>query len=272
MIPFLCPHCHQALLRLEHSYRCENNHCFDIAKQGYVNLLCANTQGNHGDDKGMVQARADFLNTDAYSPFSQAVCNAVKKLANEGFSLLDAGCGEGYYTVRLYESLREKLSRFEIHGIDVSKNAVIKAARREKGIAWSVGSVYSLPYDNASFSAVLSLFSPFAKEEFMRVLQPEGYLILGFPLEDHLWELKSAIYDTPYRNQPHSEDLEGFRLVDRSTLRYSIHLDSNEMIRNLFSMTPYAYNTSPKDLEKLHSLSALDTTVHFSVSVYQKNS
>ena len=271
MIPYLCPHCGNVLLKNPTSYRCEKNHCFDQAKQGYVNLLCAKNRGNHGDDKGMVSARCAFLDTNAYLPFCDTVCSLLNTVSHDDFSVLDAGCGEGYYTTRIHEALTAKCNALDIHGLDVSKNAVIHAAKRNKQIQWSVGSVYALPYPSSSFSAIVSLFSPFARDEFLRVLQEKGYLLMGIPLEDHLWELKSAIYDSPYKNRPSDEQLDGFRLLDRRELRYCFSLEGNEMIQNLFAMTPYAYNTSPKDRNKLNLLSRLEITAHFAVLLYQKN-
>lgn len=217
----------------------------------------------------MVEARTLFLEKGHYSPLREAICEAVRTTLPLGGNILDAGCGEGYYTHSLIEKSDPS---FSVYGVDVSKQAILQCCKRTKVVSWSVGSVYDLPFPDDSFHGVLSIFSPMAGEEFLRVLKKDGYLFMAIPLEDHLWELKSVVYDNPYKNSPADKTLPGFHFIDETQLRYFFHTQSQEEIKSLFAMTPYTYNTSPKDIAKLDAIDSLTVTAHFSVLIYQKGS
>ncbi len=268
MISYLCPHCKKPLTQEGRSCYCNNRHCFDYAKQEYLNLLCSNSSSNHGDDKMMVEARSRFLDNGYYAPLCKALQSEITATLPHGAALLDAGCGEGYYTHAIFEGAKDK--GLSVYGVDVSKWAILHCCKRSKEIQWSVASVYDLPFPDGCFGGIVSVFSPFAREEFSRVLAPGGYLFMVIPLEEHLWELKCAVYETPYKNNPTDNKIPGFALVSEKKLRYSFTVNSNEDLKSLFSMTPYAYNTSPRDIAKLDALSSLSATAHFSLLVYQK--
>lgn len=265
---YLCPHCHTPLTRDGNSCFCVNRHCFDYAKQGYLNLLCSNSSSNHGDDKMMVEARSRFLDAGHYAPLRDALQEEILRVLPRNVSLLDAGCGEGYYTHTIYETTKE--NGVSVFGVDVSKQAILHCCRRTKDVSWSVASVYDLPFPDRFFGGIVSVFSPFAKEEFERVLTTGGFLFMVIPLEDHLWELKRAVYNTPYKNAPSKKELSGFLLKDEKKIRYTFTLHHNDEVKSLFSMTPYAHNTSPRDMERLNVLTSLSVTADFSLLIYQK--
>ena len=271
MPELICPVCSQPLTRVEKSYRCEKGHCFDCAKSGYVNLLPPAPGGKrHGDDKLMVKARTDFLDKGYYDPLSDTVAQCVSRCENAHLHIVDAGCGEGKYTVDLLNHLTACGKTAHIVGIDISKEALICAARRSKALTLCVASTAHMPLAEGCADVVLNIFSPLMTEEFSRVLKPGGLLICAVPLEKHLWELKQLIYDTPYENPAPCEDLDGFKLAERHDLRYEIELNSSEDIVNLFKMTPYYYKTGAGDQAKAEKATHLRTTVEFGVFVYQK--
>lgn len=259
---YRCPHCHESLSEKDKFFVCPNGHLFDRAKQGYVNLLCTNNSKNHGDDREMVEARRDFLDSGAYLPLAQAIRKEAEKY---GGVILDAGCGEGYYT-----SILSGIPGSQIYGTDISKTAVIHACKRTNRVKWSVSSVYDLPFADGVFDAVVSIFSPLAHKEYRRVLKDKGKLILAVPLEEHLWELKSLVYDKPYLNKPSTDVPEGFRETARTELRYEIKLTSNSQITALFSMTPYRYNTSPQNMDRLKEINFLTAKAQFAVITLEK--
>ena len=164
---FICPVCKECLTENEKSFICRNNHNFDKAKQGYVNLLMSNKQGNHGDDKLMVKARQSFLEKGYYAPMREAVNNILGK----NNTVLDAGCGEGYYTSLFAENNT-------IFGIDVSKEALKVASRRCKNASFAVASIYELPFADNSFDVCINIFAPDSPSEFLRILKPKGRLIM----------------------------------------------------------------------------------------------
>ena len=155
-------------------------------------------------------------------------------------------------------------------GIDISKAALQEAARRETGTEWAVASCFHLPVAAQSVDLLLSVFAPYCGEEFRRVLKPRGRLLMVIPLENHLYGLKEAIYEKPYRNTVKPFELEGFTLVQKQELRYAITLTSHEEIQNLFMMTHYYYKTGAADQQKLALREWLTTPVEFAVLCYQR--
>ena len=263
-----CPKCGEVLWDLGKTLRCAGGHCYDRAKQGYVNLLMSNTASSkrHGDDKEMVLSRKSFLEKGYYKPLLQLICEKCVKYGSPDADILDAGCGEGWYTA----AVKMSLPNSSVVGVDISKEAIVEAAKRKAGIELAVASVSSLPVMDGSCDIVLSIFAPDAESEFRRVLRNGGYLIRAVPLEEHLFGLKRAVYNEPYLNPPAQYAPEGFELVERAELRYKIELQSNEDILELFKMTPYYYKTGREDQAKLLSLAKLQTEAAFCVFIHKK--
>ena len=265
---FVCPVCNSVLFEQTSKFSCENNHCFDKAKQGYVNLLMSqqSSQKRHGDDKLMVKSRRDFLNKGYYSKLCDEICLSIKRIKRFDSVLFDIGCGEGYYTTQI----KSKCDLHTVYGIDISKNALQYAAKLDNSIKYAVASAFQLPFASDSADIILNIFAPCAYDEFNRVLKNDGFLIKVVPLSEHLWELKKAVYKEPYKNKPEIKNDKLFVLADSKELKYTITLESNQDIYNLFTMTPYYYKSSKEDAEKLLKLETLTTTVHFDIEIYKK--
>lgn len=263
-----CPVCGDVLRDEGKSLKCGRGHCYDRAKQGYVNLLMSNAASakRHGDDREMVQSRRSFLEKGYYAPLLELIRSKCVRYLSADCEILDAGCGEGYYTA----GIKSALPQSSVTGIDISRDAIIEAARRRAGIELAVASVSAMPVQDLSCGAVLSIFAPDAPEEFRRVLKRGGLLVRAVPLEEHLFGLKRAVYDEPYLNPPAEYAPEGFRLIERAELRYTLRLAGNEDITALFRMTPYYYKTGRADQEKLKALTSLETEAAFCVFLYEK--
>ncbi len=255
---FICPVCGGKLFNTGSSLKCLKAHSFDISKQGYVNLLMKNVGGRHGDDKLMLGARRSFLDKGYYAPLRNAICEILGK----GHTILDSGCGEGYYTAAFAENN-------EVFGIDISKEALKMAALRCKNSEFAVASINAIPLSDNSVDAVVNIFAPESLNEFSRVLNTDGRYITAVPLERHLFSLKEAIYDNPYINPVPVTEKEGFELLSMKDVKYGIELKSNEDIKNLFLMTPYYYKTSREDQLKLEKLSKLTVEAEFLVLEYR---
>ena len=264
---FVCPVCKGELRKKEHSLVCSKGHCFDTAKSGYVNLLRTSKSGNHGDNRLMTYARRDFLSKGYYEEFCRAVTETAAKYSFDGARVLDCGCGEGYYT----HCLENELVGAEISAFDISKDAVLLASKRCKRTCLAVASSFDIPVKDASADMLLEIFSPFAADEFNRILKKDGILIMAIPLENHLYELKKAIYDKPYKNEVSGLGLDGYKLLEKREVKYGIRLENNEDIKNLFLMTPYYYKTGEKDQARLNTLQTLDTELEFCLLVYKKS-
>lgn len=264
----LCPKCAGVLRREGGSLVCESHHTFDIAASGYVNLNIKNTPS--GDSSEMVSARSRFLEIGYYEAFARAVARAAGDGAHD--IIVDAGCGEGYYSVMLARELESA----RVYGFDLSKSAVAHAAKRARrenvDAEFFVCGIFELPLADSSADVVVNLFAPCAREEFHRVLKPGGRLIMGVAGEDHLLGLKRAVYDDVYLNRPEkAETLEGFELIGHEKIKYDVTLEGAQSICDLFAMTPYYWKTSAQDREKLERLERLDTVLDFDIMIFERS-
>lgn len=271
---FRCPNCAAPLTRGAGAYHCENNHSFDIAAAGYTHLLVANQKNskNPGDDKAMVSARTAFLDAGYYAPLRDTLCAVTAEACTgkEACAVLDCGCGEGYYTAGVAAALEKAGVNAHVAGIDISKFALKKAAKRLKTGEFAVASAYHLPMADESADVLLNIFSPLALEEFHRVLKPGGVFVYVVPSALHLWEMKQVLYKKPYENEVRRDDYSGFAYLGAKSVRETIHLTCSEHIMALFGMTPYAWKTPKEGVEKLRGFEMLDTQIGFDVHIYRK--
>lgn len=272
-----CPICHSAMsLRAgmdgtAASLVCSGVkcHCYDMAASGYVNLALSG-HSNGGDSKDAVRARREFLNLGYYAPAADALAETVRRYTDpkEGI-VIDAGCGEGYYSERLAKD------GYSVAGVDVSRPAVDSAAKRfarggiEQGF-FGVASVYELPFADESASAVINVFAPCAEREFVRVLRPNGILAVMLAGPEHLMGLKKAMYDQVRKNDTRADLPLELTKIDEVRVCFEACVEGSEAVQNLFAMTPYYWRTSQEDGEKLKKLSCLTTTVDMVIAVYQK--
>ena len=268
---FLCPICGAPLERVAGRYCCPGGHSYDIAREGYVHLLPANRKHSKapGDDKAMVAARNRFLEGGWYDHLRQALCGLALDYAGDTVAFLDAGCGEGYYTAAVADSLAQAGKAVSAAGVDLSKTALKRAARRSKRVEFAVASVYHMPVGDGAASLLLDCFAPLALEEYRRVLAPGGVFLYVVPAPEHLMEMKEILYDRPYDNPDQSVEYAGFRYLDVVPVSRSLPLEG-EAIWDLFSMTPYAWKTPKEGVERLKSLERLDITAAFRIHAFRR--
>lgn len=267
---FCCPICGEALTQEEKRYACPVGHSFDLAREGYVNLLPANRQHSKapGDDRDMTVARTRFLDGGWYAPLRYALCELAEKALPPGGVLLDAGCGEGWYTSVLAKMAEDKGGRTA--GVDLSKPAVKKAARRCPAAEIAVASVYHLPLADSSVDVLVDCFSPLAAEEFARVLRSGGVFLYVVPGPRHLWELKELLYENPYENEEKEEEYPGFALEGVTVVEHTFTLADGEDIMALFGMTPYAWKTPREAVERLGQVEELTVTAQFRIHTLRR--
>lgn len=257
-----CPVCGQMLVFGEKFARCDNGHCFDVAKEGYLNLLKSSKNGDKiGDDKQSARCRRDFLNKDYYAPLRDKL---VEMLKDAQGSLLDICCGEGYYTSAIARG-----TKLDVYGFDISREMVRLAAKRGAG-KYFVANLASIPVPDESFDVATHLFAPFQEKSFSRILKPGGKLYTVIPGARHLFGLKQAVYDSPYRNDEALPQTEELKLTSTQRVDAVITLATPEDIDSVFRMTPYYFHTSPKDKEKLLAYSSLETEISFVIGCYEK--
>lgn len=268
---YKCPVCNKTLERKDNTYICENNHSYDTAKKGYVNLLLAN-QGNHfieeGDNKESIASRTSFLNAGYYSFLRDKLIEILQKYKHDYF--VDLACGEGYYTTGIHKALNSNT-----YGVDISKSGINQCCTRMRmeglqNIHFCVGNLDYLPYMDNAFDIALNCFAPIKEKEFVRVLKKDGHFLRVLPGRDHLLEMKNVLYEDTRLNEGKEESIDGFVLEDKVIIKNTAKLD-NSQIKNLFSMTPYAFKTPKSSIEKLFKLEELDITFEFVIYVYRKD-
>lgn len=273
-----CPIC-GAYLRISESGQSllcggPKTHCFDGGGGGYLPLAPRHSGG--GDSKEAVRYRTAFLSAGYYLPAAEALCELVKKYISTDGVVIDAGCGEGYYSNLVANC------GYRVAGFDLSKFAVdaaAKAAKRTRGdkpscTIYAVGSVFELPLRDGCADGVINIFAPCAPAEYARVLKKDGILIVAGAGEDHLFGLKKAVYKDPYLNESRRDlpvDGEYFNLLDKVTITFEITLTDLAHMEALFSMTPYYWRTSPTDRDKLRDCAELHTPITFDFFIYRKN-
>ena len=267
---YICPKCKAPLSFSDRTAKCAAGHSYDRAKEGYYNLLLTNVGGTHGDNKEMILSRRAFLDAGYYAPLSDALNAAVLRILPKGGIVLDGGAGEGYYTGRLAEALEKEDHAAEIYSFDISKEAVRRLAKRRADLHPAVAGVYDMPVASGSVDVLLNFFAPFAREESLRVLKKDGYLLMAVPEREHLYGLKQVLYENPYYNEVSEEIPEGFSLEESVEIREEILITDPQHIRALFEMTPYAYRTGKEGREAVYALDSLKTQIHFRLFLYKK--
>ena len=259
----ICPICQLPLFCEGRSLRCGRNHSFDVARQGYVNLLPVQQKRSlhPGDTREQVLSRREFLESGAYGPIVEAV-----KAAAEGHAgpILDVGCGEGWYAVQVADHLGAELT-----GLDISKEAVRCAAAKYKGHRWICGTAAHLPIPDDSVGVLMSMFALTMPLEFSRVLKKDGIFIQVLAAQDHLMGLKSIIYPEILLKEKDSvPTLEGFELVSSTPVRFEFTVEGPQ-IANLLSMTPHFWRISAEGAKRLKETQTLTDTASCVVNVYK---
>ena len=277
IVPFqklACPLDGTLLQRSASSWRCAAGHNFDIARHGYTNLLPVQNKRSRdpGDSKEMVAARRRFLNAGFYAPIAAAASRAIlADLSSDAVaSCLDAGCGEGYYLRQLAATSSDDRT-LSLLGLDISKWAVLSAAKQDKRANWVVGSNANLPVLSGTLDRLLCLFGFPVYAEFARALKPGGQLVQGDAGADHLRELREIIYPSvkSERNNEASAP-KGFFSRGGENVRYLLGLDSPEQIADLLAMTPHLYRANAEGRARAAALTSLTLTVDVRLTRFEQ--
>ena len=259
----ICPICQLPLASEGRTLRCGRNHSFDVARQGYVNLLPVQQKRSlhPGDTREQVLSRREFLESGAYGPIVEAVKKAA---AGHAGPILDVGCGEGWYAVQVADHLNAELT-----GLDISKEAVRCAAAQYKGHRWICGTAAHLPIADESVGVLMSLFALTMPLEFRRVLKADGIFIQVLAAQDHLMGLKSIIYPEILLKEKDSVPvLAGFELGSSTPVRFEFTAEGAQ-IGNLLSMTPHFWRISAEGAKRLKATEKLTDTASCVVNVYR---
>ncbi len=264
---YVCPICSGPLHSNQSgkSYVCHNQHSFDLAKEGYLNLLPVQHKHSKepGDSKQMLIARREFLEAGFYEPMAKAVAMMIdaNRTKGQGVRLLDLGCGEGYYSrkISFYCNLSEQII---LHGVDIAKFAIAAAAKKQPDTRFIVASSNRLPYPDQYFDFVLRVFAPSGDDELKRVLKSSGLLLTVTPGPRHLWQLKEFIYAEVKEHASECLVPQGFERLAAQRISYKITPNSQQRIA-LLQMTPFAWRASESVQQFLNSVSELEIETDF---------
>ncbi len=265
--PLICPLCRTPLLIADKSQRCANGHSFDIAKEGYLNLLLVQQKKSKepGDNPDMVKARREFLQVGYYQPLCDAASQLIAPLSAQ--TLLDIGCGEGYYTQAFSQIVTD------IIGLDIAKPAIQLAAKKHPSMTWLVASSALLPVADQSIDVATSLFSPIPVTEMARVIKPEGHILVIRAADTHLWTVREALFGEVRAHHPDKfldELSPHFTLQQQQDLRFDLQLPQ-QALKQLLAMTPYVWKAHPDKRLALESHLEFATTAAFSLMLLRKH-
>lgn len=262
-----CPLCHQPLLQNTQGLVCVNHHQFDCAKEGYFNLLPVQHKHSRepGDAKEQLQARRQFLQAGFFAPLKTRLQELLPATTD---TLLDIGCGEGYFT----EGFSAALPQAQIYGIDIAKAGVrlaAKTAKGQTGLVYSVASSFALPIADQSMDVVTRIYAPSKDAELCRVIKPGGKLVIVAPGKNHLLGLRTRIYKEV---RPHPQPItpEGFVAVEHHHLGGDLRVSEPGICAALLAMTPFAWRLAPELRDSILG-SELQDTLDFTISIYSKN-
>ena len=234
----VCPVCGGGLglTAAGQSLACSAGHSFDIARQGYVNLYRGKPVNEYS--KESFRQRQQILEKCMYAHILEEICSFLQAVCGAGRPrlLLDAGCGEGYYTREIAARLGG--CGLDFYGVDLSRDSVQLAASTANqaggaasAIKWLVADIGHLPVRDGSVDFLLDIFTSAIYEEFQRILSPDGYLIKVIPGEGHVKELREAA-----SSQLHHKDYK----ERKGTAVFSEHFETilNKTVSQTFAVTP----------------------------------
>lgn len=268
-IPFACPLDGLPLEVGERSLACATGHTFDVAAQGYVNLLPVQFKASRdpGDSKPMVDARRRVLGAGLFDPLADALTEVVRAHAAPATLLVDAGCGEGFYTARLAGA------GFTVLGIDISKWAVAAAAKRHRGLAWAVASNKRLPVLPGAAGMITSLFG-FETWDAWAGLQGAAQLVTVVDSGPrHLIELREIVYESVRTHDAPPNDAAlaaGYTQIATESVVFEREVRDASLLSDILEMTPHGHKTTPAARATVAALDRLNLTFDAVIRVYRR--
>ncbi|MFC5653690.1 putative RNA methyltransferase [Paenibacillus solisilvae] len=268
---FRCPICDgQMRMVNSQSLICINQHCFDVSKQGYVNLLSRAIKTKY--DKRMFESRRAICRSGFFEPLHAIISDKIinQLRTKERFKVLDAGCGEGSQLTNIQEKIIQNTTNTPLAvGIDISKEGINNAAAEYSNAIWCIADIANCPFASHQFNFILNILSPANYSEFQRMIAADGRVIKVVPERDYLKEFRDVFYEGS-QNQVYSNDntldhfKENFEITDVERIRYQVALDDT-LIKPLLRMTPLSWGTTEERLQKVRQMNLQQITMDFTI-------
>ena len=266
MYGFVCPVCAEPLRREGGAFVCPSSHSFDAAKEGYVNLLTGSRSGAlTGDSAEMARSRRAFLSKGYFDVLAAELCKIAEKYGKTD-NVLDICCGEGHYS----DFFKKRFPQANVLGFDLSREMIKRAAKQNKTVGYSVANMTTVPIADGSTDCAFHLFAPFYASEFSRILSADGILVSVVSGAEHLFELKSILYDSPYLNEVKDPSDGTFEIEESYDVTDKVEITDKEDINALFGMTPYSHHTPREGLQRLAETDSLAVTLCFHIFIFRK--
>ncbi|WP_256973757.1 putative RNA methyltransferase [Brevibacillus brevis] len=275
---FRCPICQAAMRNVPAtSLVCNNHHCFDLSKHGYVHLATRTYKTKY--DKQLFSARRAIMEQGFFDPLYDVLSEVILQTTEPEESqmyVLDAGCGEGYHLTQVRQRVMQasQVPMIIGVGVDLAKEGVMLAAKNDSEVVWCVGDLTNAPFVDRQFPYILNLLSPSNSDEFHRLLADEGRMIKVIPEANYLRELREVLYQetakTQYENHRTIDHFKtSFQLIGKERVQYQFRLDE-EGLASLLQMTPLAWGATPEQLERVSNLAGMDMTIDLVVLIGRK--
>lgn len=275
-----CPFCRQPLSDDAGTLACASGHSFDVAREGYVNLAVGRSRG---DSKDMLLARRRFLQAGYYRPVSDTVNELIhdhlvksgENSALPGKTLLDVGCGEGYYLRRAADHLRSRDVPTCCVGIDSARDAIRLAAKSHPTLCWVVADVWrGIPLLDGSCHVLLNIFAPRNPTEFARVMLPGGLLLIVIPAPAHLTSLRSHLRLLQIEDQKEEGILAAFAKLFEPVMVHEVTYDirlTGERVVDLITMSPTYRHVGAEELQSLRALGDTRADVALKILILRRS-
>ncbi|MGG1517748.1 putative RNA methyltransferase [Paenibacillus oryzisoli] len=274
---FRCPICASPMnvFNLQ-SLLCENKHCFDISKVGYVNLLSHPVTTKY--DKRLFDSRKIINQSGFFKPVSVYISQQISETLEESneVKVLDAGCGEGSLLSCIRQILKHETKKDVLGvGLDISKEGITTASKSNCNSIWCVADLARCPLADNQFHSIINILAPSNYSEFQRLLASDGKVIKVVPEQGYLKELRS-LYDKRTGQQTNSScgarDAFGryFKVQESQRLQYTVTLD-HSLIQHLVNMTPLSWGAKAKHIQKVLGMTAMEITIDLTILIGKKH-
>lgn len=269
---FRCPLC-SGQMKLVHlkSLICADHHCFDLARQGYVNMLSHASQAKY--DKQMFESRRIISKTGFFEPLSSKISEIITnrlESQSEPVKILDAGCGEGSHLARIQEKMAHSTEKdFLGVGLDISKEGIIMAAKEYPNSIWCVGDLAKAPFASSKFNYILNILAPANYAEFQRMISRDGRVIKVIPERGYLQELREIFFAESEKQAYSNDNTLGlfrskFKLVEVERVNYNVTLP-RAWLEPLVHMTPLSWGTTEERLHRALEMDLREVTIDLTI-------
>jgi len=273
---FRCPICQTSMKIVDlKSFVCAQNHTFDMARQGHMNLLTSPSKSNY--NTSLFTARRAVIMSNLFKPLTDEISALISKHTDgkSSLSIIDMGSGEGSHLHNIHKILERDYYKNPLaFGIDISKEGILETAKNYEEIIWLVADLANSPFVDNTFDMILNILSPSNYEEFSRIIKPDGMIIKVVPGRNYLQEIRNFFYKNNEQQKYSNTDVikgftEKFSLIDHITLEYTEILNQTNL-QSLIQMTPLTWNVSNDKIKEFLQRQINEITIHLEVLLGKK--